>query len=251
VTYVVFLQNVWMALLGTFGAGTMAATWSLAVEEQFYVSVPFVIRKISRSSHLAFVLVSIIVAAPVLRTALHVFLAQGNFADYVLMPCRADSLCWGVLCALLVRTPRAWESLLTHRSALCWFTAALSIGLIALTFLGDATSTPMVTVGYSWLALLYTGWLLIAVTGANATIQRLLCNRSLTQLGGLAYCTYLLHLPFMEASRRLLGLRFVSSSTSTQFVGALIGVLLTLGAAKLSWKYFEKPLLRRGHVYKY
>jgi peptidoglycan/LPS O-acetylase OafA/YrhL len=250
VSYVLFAQNIWMALLGTFGAGAMAATWSLAVEEQFYLTVPFVIRKISKS-RLMIVLISIIVVAPALRTMLHLLLGQGDYACYVLMPCRADSLCWGVLCALVVRTPHTWKFLLEHRSALCSLTGFLSLGLIPLTFWGDEMSTPMVTVGYSWLAVLYAGCLLIAVTGANRTIQRILCSRSLMQLGVLAYCTYLLHLPLMEASRRLLGLRFPLSSTSTQVAGGFIGVLVTLGIAKLSWTYFERPLLRRGHAYKY
>ena len=250
VSYVTFTQNIWMALLGTFGAGVMAATWSLAVEEQFYLTVPLVIRKTGRY-HLTSVLSSVILAAPVVRTALHVFSENGNLAGYVLMPCRADALCLGVLCALLVRTARSWKFLLAHRTALCRLTGCLSLGLIVLTVWGDKTSTPMVTIGYSWLALFYTGCLLIAITRANVTIERMLCNRSLMQLGGLAYCTYLLHLPFMEASRRLLGLRFAYSSPSTQFIGGLIGVLVTLGVAKLSWTFFEKPLLRRGHAHRY
>ena len=52
-SYVTFTQNIWMAWLGTFGVGAVAATWSLAVEEQFYLTVPFIIRKIRRS-HQAF-----------------------------------------------------------------------------------------------------------------------------------------------------------------------------------------------------
>lgn len=249
-SYVTFTQNIWMGLLGTFGAGTMAATWSLAVEEQFYLTVPFVIRKVQRS-HLTVVLLSIIVGAPVLRTALHLFFVNGNFACYVLMPCRADALSLGVLCALLVRTTGSWKYLLAHRRALCWVTGLMSLGFIPLTIWGDGMSTPMVTIGYSWLALFYTGCLLIAVTRADATVLRILSNQHLMQLGGLAYCTYLLHLSFMEGSRRFLGLRFPLSSTTTQFVGALIGVALTLVVAKLSWAFFEKPLLCRGHAYKF
>jgi peptidoglycan/LPS O-acetylase OafA/YrhL len=249
-SYVTFTQNIWMAWLGSFGAGAMAATWSLAVEEQFYLTVPFVIRKLSRS-RLAFALLAIIVAVPVLRTSLHIFFEHGNFACYVLTPCRADSLSCGVLCSVLVRTPRWWKFVFSHRSALCWITGFLFLGLIPLTFRGNEFSTTMVTFGYSWLAFFYTGCLLIAITGNNSTVQRVLYNRSLSQLGVLAYCVYLLHLPLMEASRRFLGLRFAYSATGTQFVGGLIGVLLTLAVAKLSWVFFEKPLLRRGHAYKY
>jgi peptidoglycan/LPS O-acetylase OafA/YrhL len=37
----------------------------------------------------------------------------------------------------------------------------------------------------------------------------------------------------------------------TQFLVGLIGIALTIAIAKLSWQFFEKPLLRRGHAYKY
>jgi peptidoglycan/LPS O-acetylase OafA/YrhL len=249
-SYVLFAQNFWMAWLGTFGVGAMAATWSLAVEEQFYLTVPLLIRKIQRS-HLTAVLVSFIIAAPLLRTALHMFFENGNFASYVLMPCRADALSLGVLCAVLVRKASCWKFLLAHRSALCWLTVFLFIGMIPLTFWGEGTSTPMVTIGYSWLAFFYAGCLLIAVTGANAAFQRIVCNRILIQLGGLAYCTYLLHLPLMEASRRLLGMIWSLSSQTAQLAGTLLGVFLSLVVAKLSWTFFERPLLRRGHSYRY
>jgi len=249
-SYVTFTQNIWMGLRGTLGVGTMAATWSLAVEEQFYLTAPLVIRKVDRS-HLTLLLISIVMAAPVLRTALLVFLEHGNFAAYVFMPCRADSLSLGVLCALLVRTDRLWQFVFAHRSALCWLTGGLALGLIPIAFGGDPESRTMVTIGYSWLAFFYTGCLLIAITGANATIQRILCSRSLMQLGGLAYCVYLVHQPLMEASRRALGLRFAYSSTPVHFIGGVIGILIGLGIAKLSWAFFEKPILRRGHAHKF
>ncbi len=70
-------------------------------------------------------------------------------------------------------------------------------------------------------------------------------------LGTLAYCTYLIHLPLMEASRRVLERGLGYSSSSTQFVGGLVGIALTLGVAKLSWIFFEKPLLRRAHAHRY
>jgi peptidoglycan/LPS O-acetylase OafA/YrhL len=248
--YVTLTQNIWMAVLGTFGVGAMAVTWSLAVEEQFYLTVPFMIRKVA-SSHLILVLLSVVVTAPLLRTGLHLFFRNGNFAAYVLMPCRADALCLGVLAALLVRQPRAWKFLLAQRRALGWVTGFLFVGLAGLTFKGYEFSTLMVTVGYSWLALFYTGCLLIAVTARSGLFVRVLCNRFLMQLGVLAYCTYLVHLPAIEACRRMLGLRFNYAAETTQFVGGLIGVALTLLLAKFSWHFFEKPLLRRGHAYKY
>ena len=43
VTYFLFLQNFWMALHGTFGY-LLSPTWSLAVEEQFYLTLPGIVR---------------------------------------------------------------------------------------------------------------------------------------------------------------------------------------------------------------
>ena len=239
-----------MGALGTFGVGVMAATWSLAVEEQFYVTAPFVVRKLKTSSLIP-LLVSVVLAAPLLRTALHLFFRNGNFADYVLMPCRADALCLGVLSAILVRRPKTWKFLLARRKALSWGTGFLFAGLFAFTFERDALSTLMVTVGYSWLALFYTGVLMLAVTAQSGLLPRVLRNRSLMQLGGIAYGTYLIHLPAMEACRRILGLAFNYSSETTQFAGALIGVGLTLALANLSFHFFERPLLRLGQAFKY
>jgi peptidoglycan/LPS O-acetylase OafA/YrhL len=109
----------------------------------------------------------------------------------------------------------------------------------------------MVTLGYSLLALFYTSCLLIAITAETGILVRVLRNPLLMQLGALAYCTYLIHLPAIEACRRILGLRFNYASEMTQFVGGLLGIVLTLVVAKSSWHFLEKPLLRRGHNYKY
>jgi peptidoglycan/LPS O-acetylase OafA/YrhL len=57
----------------------VAGGWALAVEEQFHLTVPFLIRKIRRS-HLTVVLLSIIMGASMLRTVLHL-LVHGNFAN--------------------------------------------------------------------------------------------------------------------------------------------------------------------------
>jgi peptidoglycan/LPS O-acetylase OafA/YrhL len=249
-SYATFTQNFWMAWNGTFGAGTLAATWSLAVEEQFYLTVPLVIRSI-RKSTLTFFLLLVIGLVPLLRTAIYFSFAHGRFADYVLMPCRADALSMGVLAALLLRDRSFSGWLRTHPNTLKKITLCLFLGLIPLTVWGDAFSVPVITIGYSWLAMFYTGCLLIAVTSTSLSMQRALGNPVLLSFGTTAYCTYLLHLPMMEICRRLLGLWLPYETQAVQFAGGILGIVLTLMLAKVSWVFFERPLLRRGHSYKY
>ncbi len=251
VSYATLTQNFWMAICGTFGAGTMAATWSLAVEEQFYLTIPFVIRRINRS-RLAYVLLAIVAGAPLLRTFILRFLRYGDFANYVLMPSRADALCLGILAAIMVRSPSGWKWLAANRSTLYAISGALLAGLGWFTYRGYGTGDrPIIIVGYSCLALFYTCLLLIGVTSSSGRFHRLLCSEWLMQLGTLAYFTYLFHLPLMEACRRALGARFPYSSTAVQFAGGIIGITATIVLATFSWKYFEKPLLRKGHAYRF
>jgi peptidoglycan/LPS O-acetylase OafA/YrhL len=68
-------------------------------------------------------------------------------------------------------------------------------------------------------------------------------------LGTIAYCAYLIHMPLINAARRLLGLRF--SQDTSWLPGGLLGIAATLVIASISWKFFEKPLLRRDHRYEY
>jgi peptidoglycan/LPS O-acetylase OafA/YrhL len=249
-SYLTFTQNIWMAVLGTFGVGTLAATWSLAVEEQFYLTAPLVVRKISPDK-LALIFISVIAAAPLLRIVFYLSFASGTYASYVAMPCRADALCLGMLSAWLVRTPRWWNVVIAHRPALKIGAGAMFVALVVLTPYGAPLGALMLTFGDSLLALFYTSILLIAVTGASQWMCRVLRTRILMRLGTVSYFTYLFHLSFMEAARRALALRFAYSSDAVQLLGGWLGIGLTLLLAAISWRYFEKPLLRRAHAYRY
>ena len=120
-----------------------------------------------------------------------------------------------------------------------------------MTYRGYVTiiAPPVNTFGYSWLAFFYTACLLIAVSSANGIAQRWLCKRWLMGLGTVAYCSYLIHVPLVQASRSLLGLSL--SPQASWLPGGILGIAATLVIASVSWKFFEKPLLRRGHRYEY
>lgn len=245
-SYATFTQNLGMAYESSYGPFALIVTWSLAIEEQFYLTVPMVVRRLSRP-RLAIVLGCVVLAAPLLRTLLYLNVNHGGFVSYVLTPCRADALSLGVLCALLVRDARLSRLLVARRTILC-IAASLLLGvLIWFTYRGYGQySAPLVTVGYSVLAFFYTCCLLIALT-SRGWVRRALSNRPLMGLGGIAYCTYLLHHPIMEACRRLLG----PDGGLKTALGSLFGVMITLTVAKLSWLLFEEPMIRRGHAYKY
>lgn len=250
-SYATFTQNFWMAHLGLFGPSGIGITWSLAIEEQFYLTIPLLIRKV-RPRNLLIVLVTVIACAPWMRVLLHSSIAYPGIASYVLMPTRADALCLGVLAALLVRNPAFWNWLQSRRWMLWSATAIFFMGVAFMTWQGyDALSFAMTIWGFSWLAAFYTCILLIAISSNSGVVLRVLQNRSLMCLGTLAYCSYLVHVAIMNALRHPLKAHFPQFPVAAWLVGGIVGIALTLAVAALSYKFFEKPLLRRGHQYSY
>jgi len=250
-SYATFTQNFWMAYLGVFGPSGMGITWSLAIEEQFYLSIPLLIRNV-RPRNLVIVLLMVIACAPWLRVLLHSSMTYPGLASYVLMPTRADALCLGVLAALLVRNEVFWNWLQSNRRTLWSVTGVFFLGVAYMTWQGyDALSFAMTTWGFSWLAAFYTCILLIAVSSSRGPVSRILQNPSLMRLGTLAYCSYLVHVAIMNALRHPLKAHFPEFPVAAWLVGGILGIALTLAVAALSYKYFEKPLLKRGHQYSY
>src|SRR5438309_6845821 len=84
VAFLTFTQNFWMAVPANFGGGA-GITWSLAIEEQFYLLAPLVVRCLNRRGLLR-VLITVVVGAPLLRLLILWKIKDGGIATYVLMP---------------------------------------------------------------------------------------------------------------------------------------------------------------------
>jgi len=243
--YLTFLQNVWMAMHGSFGSGALGVTWSLAVEEQFYLTLPLIVRYVSRSM-LWWIVGCMIVGAPLLRILLIASTTHGAFAGYVLMPCRADALGWGILAAHAARTPVLWESILRKRIYIhvlfgC-VTAAVAV-LLQSSF--EAFTASAFGLEYSILAIFY--FLLLMVVLTNRKAAALFSLRPLTYLGTIAYGLYLLHHPFLAAGRDLASRFHPDQSGWVSLCVSTVAISLSVAAAAISWNYLEQPLIQRGH----
>jgi len=81
-----------MAIDQTYGAIWLAGTWSLAIEEQFYLLFPLIVLWLPAAALPRF-LIATLVLCPVGRIIS--YLAGDAFGYYVLMPLRADILAVG------------------------------------------------------------------------------------------------------------------------------------------------------------
>jgi peptidoglycan/LPS O-acetylase OafA/YrhL len=247
--YVGFLQNFWMARNDDFGSNILGVTWSLAIEEQFYLTLPLTIRYVSRS-RLWWIVTGMIAGAPLLRLLLNYTLKDGPFASYVLMPCRADALGLGLAAALIVRSPRLWGTLVQHRNRMYIAFWGTLLGVVALLLSGfTAFTNNFFGLEYSLLALLY--FLLLLSTLVSRKFEAVFSLRALRYLGTIAYGLYLLHYGSLFAIHALaVRIHPVQSGWVTLAV-SFTGIAIATLMAAISWEYLEKPLIERGHRYVY
>jgi len=235
-SYATLTQNFMMAVRNTLGGNALAITWSLAIEEQFYLTFPLVVRFTSRKT-LKRILLLFIILAPAIR--LLVFLRLGPTAAYVLMPCRADALLIGVGIAALKRE----NDSIPYVGPLIISAVILAVCIFKS---WGGGSFEMSVWGYSIVAVFY-GSLLCAVLDRRPRVLRLgwLCG-----LGIIAYATYLFH----QTLQGLLYWKLFAMNPILRIgtvMAALLALCLTLVLARISWDYFERPLISRGHHSRY
>jgi peptidoglycan/LPS O-acetylase OafA/YrhL len=244
--YFTFTQNFWMAHAGSGGFNGLAMTWSLAVEEQFYLTLPLYIRALSRR-WLVGALATGIVGAPVLRMVLLHFRTENSVGIYTMMLCRADALLLGVLAAVLLRNERWRERI---RGAGAAFEICIPIFLLGMGFLTVRAWKPtlflMSSVGYTWVALFYFTILLFLLTRPDSLLSKAFRMKWLCRLGTLAYGIYLFHTAVQYLLFGLIWGHGATIRNVPEFLVTLAALVLTLVLATLSWRYFEQPLVRMG-----
>ncbi len=255
-SYFVFLQNVWMAQRSAFGSAWFAATWSLAVEEQFYLVLPLLIWLVPPRK-LPGVLLLLVAFAPVFR--LYLYLQHPSVFAYVLLPCRADALLLGVLGAYLVRQERwrrCWEEHADWRG-LGLILLLAGVGYLAYFASGQddyalVTSFEMVSYGYTVLAVFYLFLLLVVVTRPAGFLARVMRWSWLRFCGTVAYGVFLMHMAINGLAHGLLcGSRQPLIRRPVEALVTLGAIALTFVVASISWRRWEKPIVAWGHSFVY
>lgn len=210
---------------------TLEVLWSLAVEEQFYLVWPFAVYLLSEAT-LGWSAAALVVLVPVMRWVCTPLFAK-YWAIYSLTPFRMDLLLVGALLAL------AW---IHHRRTIERYgqygLALVPIGLGALLFLSHQyhmmtnDNTPLAnTTVYEASLIACTGIMLWALSGRWVGVLTL---RPVMYLGRISYTVYLIHVT---------GLYLAAKMFQSTWVIAVVGAVITLAYAALSWHFMELPLL--------
>ena len=205
-------------------------TWSLGIEEQFYLLLPplmLCFRRVSARGMLGIVLalagVSLLISVAVTPRL--------PVESFYLLPTRAWEL--GVGVALAITHEAGWRVPPRWHAALA---AAALVSLVAVLVLFDER---IAFPGYAALVPTFATALLIA-TPASAINRHLLGSRPLVAVGLISYSWYLWHWP-------LLALLRITAAAPVSPGPLVVVALASIVPAYLSWRYIERPFRRSAH----
>ena len=112
-------------------------------------------------------------------------------------------------------------------------------------------SEPQIYFGYTWLALFYLCFILLALLSPNQYFKSFLKNPLLRQFGMIAYGMYLFHQGVLGLVHGVFFNQEPRIATLPDWIATCIAFLLTAGLAKVSWFFFERPIIEWGHRMKY
>lgn len=221
------------------GSSYLAHTWSLAIEEQYYLLWPLLLSLLARRLGVGWRTIGVVGAVAVGCMLWRVHLTLGGASPMRLyngFDTRADALLIGCSLGLIVRQPGIPERLKQWR-----FLRGFALGTLAFFFIlgfsigwEDRALYLVVAFPCSLASALLVASL---VAHRDSIAVRFLEFPAFVYLGRICYGLYLWHFPIFTIMRHDFGLGIAWTCT--------LGVVLTFTMAILSYELIEMPFLRR------
>jgi len=222
-----FVQNLWPITL----PGSIGPTWSLAIEQQFYLFWAPIARRVPRRWLL-------LAAFGMLATSPMVRIFWGNRFTPTNTLTHLDGLAVGSIVAIALRvlpwSPGAWR----------WFArAALCVGVAGVALMlnhGSAWTDTLLSVGFG-------GMLLAALLGQTENRLTLYCRaltlRPLLFVGKISYGLYVTHILVFSVLGGYVDKPLDRFGIPGNLAIVVIRLAASIGFAALMWYRFEKPIL--------
>lgn len=221
--------------------------WSLAIEEQFYLGWPWLVRRVSRRT-LLWTITGLLVAGEIGRNLPAVVSLTERYPNftYRFTPLHCDGLLCGALLALLLESPE-WLFRVRLRRGLQLLMAATSLVVAGLAY--RASHAVWLVFLYRW-AFLAAGLFfasvvgLILVRGPEFWLSRWCRGRLLRWIGALSYALYVVHLTALHVGHLLVDQLPGLSGNAAAHLVPPVSFVLCLLVAMISRVLIEKPALR-------
>ena len=206
----------------------MLHTWSLAIEEQFYVIFPlllWLLWKTMKERNWAIVLGAIAIGSLIWA---NISYANDPTGTFYLLQFRAWELLAGSFAAMaLSKREKPWSNQ--------WLSLlGLAMLLVSVFFIPSGLPHP----GFITLIPVLGAVLIVLTAGEGTFVNRLLSLKFFVGIGLISYSAYLWHQPMFALFR-------ITSPAEPSPWAFVPFVALTLGLAALSWKFVENPFRNR------
>jgi peptidoglycan/LPS O-acetylase OafA/YrhL len=246
--FALYLQNFLFAMQPEVFAKLLAHFWSLAVEEQFYLTWPLVILLVP-TRRLVTVLCAFIIAGPIFRLG-------GLVAGFLplqidmMMPAHFDTLGLGGLFAVLASSGpsgQAWAARL--RAAGLW----IGLPMAALAIVAQHRGALSLWLIFAELGMgLFFAWVVTgAAKGFRGVGGKILGWSVLEYLGKISYGIYVYHFNVPGLVRYKLAPRLGIALPEAPWLKFPIYAAITVIIASASWRWMEKPINRLKNRFAY
>ncbi len=226
----VYLTDFFASFAPQTSLGALRHTWSLAIEEHFYLLWPPVLLFLLKSGisrRGLFLLTSSLAVALCLHRALLFDVGVSPARTYYSFDTRADSLLIGCAAGIAV----SW-GLVKNFNRL----NILAVSLIVVTLIATDFASPIMHEGGFTILAATTALLLInLVSGQAGGFTRLMETRPLVWVGKISYGLYLWHYPMFK---------WIKYASAPWPVKLALALCATFAVASVSFYLIERPLLR-------
>lgn len=241
-----YLQNWLYIFKEPYGDKILLHTWSLAVEEQFYLIWPITILLIRKPKKLLLIVIIVLVSAIITRYIVWNYKIENLAYSSLYTFTRIDGICIGCMLALLMKINSAF--LKNHTSAIVLLMAIINFGFYFLNDRQSFTLPYLALVGYTTFAILFGILVYEAVIAESKIIKLIFTQQLLIFFGKISYGLYVYHWPIylflFPYFKRLLSADKNLSLLLPDLIAATFVTLIAIFISILSYRFIEKPFLK-------
>jgi peptidoglycan/LPS O-acetylase OafA/YrhL len=236
------LQNVGMTINNSYHSGMLSITWSLSVEEQFYLLAPFVFRYFRQG-----VIPWICITLTIISLGARIWLFDVPMAGLLTFT-RLEGISLGILCAALIQNESVLRLLQRELRLLSLVLVGWSFVFCLLIIRGPGflgISEPTV------LACAFSSLIVFTYAGSGSLPLAPLRFSWLRYLARISFGVYLFHQLFSGLVFGLCKGASPSMQDEQDIVLAGVAFLLTIVFSEIHYRLIELPFLRRGASLQY
>lgn len=246
--FLTFTQNYWMSQNATYGPDGISVTWSVAIEEQYYLAFPLLALALPPRK-LPYYLLAIALISIIWREFIFWTDPGNNFPSDLGTLARLDGLAVGGLVACAFNRVGAASWMNAHRLGL---QRAMIVCIVLFSLVRRDSGIQM---AYLWHTLLTIGFGLILVNillnlGSDKFWMRLLRGHQLRFLGKISYSLYLFH-PIILASLFLISGYSKNIAGLPQGLVLIVSLVISIIFSELLFELLEKRLIAFGRKITY